>query len=384
MIFFGPGEFENLGEIIKGLGTRALVITGARSFEESGKKEVLFQMLKRAPVTFLVEKVQSEPTCELVDGIINSSRDFNPDFVIAIGGGSVIDTGKAVSCMIEESGSVVDFLEDVGTKQPSGRKKLFIAVPTTAGTGSEATKNAVISGYLKDQGRPFKKSLRHDNYVPDVAVVDPKLTISCPPSISVQAGIDAFIQLLESFVSRGASFFTDSLVRGALFAGRETFYNLKRLEKGDLASRCVMSYAALISGITLTNAGLGAVHGLASAIGGIFSIPHGAICGALLSAVCELNIRRLLEDKKGGFIYVEKYAEAGRILSGQDFETRQEALDALLGWIKELTARLEIPPLGAYGVSREDFENIISNSSSRNNPIEMSEDDFMEILEKSL
>ncbi len=383
-IYFGPGMFERIPNFIGELGSRAAVITGSSSLENSGKKEILFRMLKCASINYVVKKVRSEPTCELVDRISNSIREFNPDFIIAIGGGSVIDAGKAVACMLEEEGSVLDLLEDVGTRKPSGRKRTFIAVPTTAGTGSEATKNAVISGNHGKHKSGFKKSLRHDNYVPDIALVDPSLTLSCAPLISAQSGIDAFTQLLESFVSRGASYFTDSLAKEALHAGRGIFPNLRNLGKDDISSRCVMSYAALISGITLTNAGLGAVHGFASSIGGLFPIPHGAICGALLTAVCEVNIAVLMKKKEAGSFYLQKYAEAAEILTGQKFANLNDALDGLIAWIRELTERLEIPPLREYGMTEEDFEKIVSQTSARNNPVELSGEDLTEVLKRSL
>lgn len=197
---------------------------------------------------------------------------------MAIGGGSVIDCGKAVAAMLVEDGSVQDYLEGVGTRKPSGAKIPFIAVPTTAGTGSEATKNAVVC----DRKEGYKKSLRHDAYMPDVAVIDPELTMTAPRPVTIACGLDAVSQLIESYTSTKANVFTDSLALTALSHASESLLPHCLDQGNDISLRGKMSYAALISGITLSHAGLGAVHGMAGPLGGLFPVPHGVTCGKLL------------------------------------------------------------------------------------------------------
>ncbi|MCK5197244.1 MAG: iron-containing alcohol dehydrogenase, partial [Spirochaetales bacterium] len=260
-LIFGAGTIKGLPNIITARGFKNIaVITGGSSFINSVFWQDLSDSFTAAGIRYFKYRSTGETSPEKVDEIVQNLKDRNIDAVIAIGGGTVMDTGKAVSAMLCMSGSIVEYLEGVGTKEPTGDRKPLICVPTTSGTGSEVTKNAVITKIGKNG---FKKSLRHKGYIPDIAVIDPELTSGCPVGLTVAAGLDAVTQLLESFVSSKSNSFTDNLaLHGLKLAGR----SLPRLvENGnDLDARGEMAYAAYLSGITLANAGLGVVHGAAS------------------------------------------------------------------------------------------------------------------------
>ena len=231
-LFFGPGKLAYLPDTLRGRGISSLVcITGESSFRETEQWSRLRDDLHSAGIGFRDYSVSGEPSPESVDAIAAECRENQPDCVLAVGGGSVIDTGKAVSAMLPCSEGVETFLEGVGTKKPPGSKVFFAAVPTTSGTGSEATKNAVIS---RQGTEGFKKSLRHDNYVPDIAVVDPELVLSCPAGITAASGLDAVTQLLEGFVSTKASPLTDALAAGGLMAAGPSF--VRAVEQGGKRS----------------------------------------------------------------------------------------------------------------------------------------------------
>ena len=245
-IYFGPGKINLLTNLAEQYGNKVLLVTGSQSLEQSGKLDVLLKMLNSAGMQYYVTSVKGEPTPEFVDKTVYNYRNKGIDVVLAVGGGSVVDAGKTVSAMFLLEDSVIDYLEGIGTKEHHGKKIPFIAVPTTAGTGSEATKNAVIRRVGKDG---FKKSLRHDNFVPDITIIDPELVLDCPYDVTVACGMDAFTQLLEAYLSTNASPMTDALA----FSGLE--YAVKNLpivcSKGtrNLEARTGMAYAALMSGI---------------------------------------------------------------------------------------------------------------------------------------
>jgi alcohol dehydrogenase class IV len=251
-LYFGNGAINRLDKLIPAYGSLALVVTGGESYEKTGLKKTVEVLLKSAGFSAIHYPVSSEPSPIVIDRGVEICWGHDIDLVIAIGGGSVLDAGKAIAAMLTESGSVKSFLEDVGTQKPSGKRLPLIAIPTTAGTGSEATKNAVISEIGK-QG--FKKSLRHNNYVPDIAIVDPALTHSCPLELTAYSGMDAFTQLLESYLSVKANPVTDAL---ALSGIEVVSRSLKKAYHNctDSNARAGMAYAAYLSGITLTNAGL--------------------------------------------------------------------------------------------------------------------------------
>jgi alcohol dehydrogenase len=314
--------------------------------------------------------------------------------VVAIGGGSVLDTAKAVAGLLTAGNSVRDHLEGVGSELPyRGPSVPFVAVPTTAGTGSEATKNAVLS----ERGpRGFKKSFRDDALVAQVAIVDPDLLASCPPDVIAGNGMDALTQLLESYFSLRANPFTDALALSGLAAARDgllTWHAEAVAGRGDggmgslaAAARERLAYAALCSGICLAQAGLGAVHGLASPLGALFPIPHGAACGATLAAATRVNIAAL-ETRDPGSVALSRYAVAAWLLTGRavadDAETRAALVPELVSW----SARLGVPRLSSFGIAESDIPAIVADSrgsSMKTNPIVLTDEEIAAILLASL
>ncbi|MFC1551248.1 iron-containing alcohol dehydrogenase [Candidatus Latescibacterota bacterium] len=381
-IHFGAGTIQLLDSLIGGFGTTVLIVTYAHSFESSGKFDAVKEALKKKSVTTHYLRVSVEPSPALIDEAVTVYKDSKIDAVCAIGGGSVLDTGKAISAMLPGGGSVFDYLEGVGTgKQHDGRKVPFIAVPTTSGTGSEATKNAVLSTVGPDG---YKKSLRHDNFIPDIALIDPELMLSCPAHVTSSTGLDALTQLMEAYVSTNASPFTDA----AAFSGLE--YAVVNLIQacttgaGNVDVRAGMAYAALQSGICLANAGLGTVHGLASALGGLFDIPHGVVCGTVMGAAVRVTIERLRGEGEQGRNGLRKYADIGMLMAGGEVEDMDSACDLLIMKLAEWTEMLRIPRLNEYGVSESDIGGIIAKTDNKNNPVALDPDDIRRIIESRL
>lgn len=382
-ILFGCGKVSLLAEKVAGYGKTALLLTGGKSFVQSEQWERLRRELEERAVQVFHHSCVREPSPDLVDQLVTELCGEGIEVVVAIGGGSVIDTGKAVSAMLLEGGPVFPYLEGVGTgKVHSGRKVPFIAVPTTGGTGSEATKNAVL-GRTGPEG--FKRSLRHDHFIPDMALVDPELTTACPAHITAACGLDALTQLFESFVSTGASPMTDALALEGLtcFAGD----TLRRCieNPGDLSTRSKMSLAALLSGITLANAGLGVVHGLASAIGGLFDIPHGVVCGTLLAEATRMNIHKLASLKGWDCPELEKHARAGAAFHGHEADASIHLqCQGLLNRLDLWTTDLALPRLGVFGISAADIPHILSQTGLKNNPVKLTADEIGEIIQHRL
>jgi alcohol dehydrogenase class IV len=379
-IHFGIGRIEVLSKKIKQFGKKTLLVTGKSSFIQSGRSKSLLKKLETDNIKFEIVNIPGEPSVSLIDEICNKYRLNSFDAVVSIGGGSVIDAGKAISAMLPEEGSVKLFLEGnpLGRPHP-GIKIPFIAVPTTAGTGSETTKNAVLSE-VGENG--FKSSLRHEHFIPEVAIVDPELSIGCPPGVTAASGLDAFTQLFESYISLHASTLSDVLA----YEGMYWIVNSlnKVIKNGnDISARSNMSYAAMLSGITLTNAGLGTVHGFASAIGSFFEIPHGIVCGSLLGEVNKKNIEKLQSNKIGNGI-LSKYSKVGELFCNEKNKSEiyyQSALgEALIKWIEEL----KIPKLGKYGITKDYLEKIISKTDNKNNPVNLNKDEWKEILMKRI
>lgn len=362
-IVFGAGRFRELPGLINRFGKTVLLVTGAVSFAASGRRDALHRLLREGAIDFSEETVSGEPTPELVDGIVSRHRVPCPAVVLAIGGGSVIDAGKAVSAMLTVEESVVRYLEGVGDREHPGTKIPCIAVPTTAGTGSEATKNAVLS---RSGPAGFKKSLRHDNFVPDIALVDPELTAGTPAEVSAACGMDAFTQLLESFVSTKATPPTDALAASGMAAMAP---NMTAACLEDAAeARAALAYGALLSGITLANAGLGVVHGLAGAVGGLFPVPHGIACGTLLAEATARTIALLRAAGPEGKPGLEKYAAAGRFFSGRDAGNTAGLCDLLVEKLFAWNEVLAMPRLGEYGITEQDVPAIVAVADNKNNP----------------
>ena len=368
-------KLKKLPSILDVYGNSVVLITGKSSFVHSEYWDKLLLQFEVARIHRKHFVIEREPTPSDIDTIINQCEGDVIDVVVAIGGGSVMDAGKAISAMLCQKGSIKDYLEGVGMLQPTGKKKPFIAIPTTSGTGSETTKNAVISESGK---KGFKKSIRHDNYVPNIALVDPELALNCPKSITAQSGMDAFTQLLESYLSRNANPMTDALAVDGIRKIRDGL-EIAVNNGSDLQARERMSYASMISGITLANAGLGTVHGLASSLGGFFDIPHGLICARMMEPVNRLTIEKLRRVKSEN-IGLFKYARIGKLFSGDKNATDDYYIDVLLETIQKYTDEFRLHSLSDYGIEAGDFEKIISKTSNKYNPIDLNTEELKEAL----
>ena len=376
-IIFRNGAIDGLPAIIKNFGNSIILVTGKRSFIDSERGSSILDKLRAEGITFEHVPVNCEPSPELIDDTVAAigNRSFN--LVVAVGGGSVLDAGKAISAMLYKSGSVFDYLEGVGTKEHPGTKIPFIAVPTTSGTGSEATKNAVISRIGKDG---FKRSLRHDNFVPDIALVDPELTLNCPAAITASSGMDCFTQLTEAYLSDKSSEYTDALAIEGLKAIKSSLIYAYK-DGSDISARSGMSFAALTSGICLTNAGLGVVHGFASSVGGMYNIPHGVICGTLMALSNEANVKRLRRNQDNPSA-LKKYATLGGIFLDKKSKSEGFIIDGFIDYLHHLTAGLHLPGLKEVGVNIEDLEKIALLTDCKNNPVKLDRNEILEILEK--
>ena len=380
-LVFGPGRVKELGQIAASYGSKVLVVTGGDSLDRTGNWKKCEESLKRASVRFRRYRFSGEPSPDIVDSAVKEFTPLPVDAVVAVGGGSVMDCAKAVAALLPLGEPVTPYLEGVGTKTHPGRTLPLIAVPTTAGTGSEATKNAVISNVGR-QG--FKKSLRHDNFTPVCAIVDPELTLPCPPQVTAACGMDAFTQLLESYVSPQASPVTDALALSGIELMAPALIPASTDQGGDIGLRSSLSYAAFLSGVTLANAGLGIIHGLAAPLGGLVPIPHGIVCATLLSEACRVNIKRLRELRGQEDLMLAKFARLGRIVSGAGDAHISAACDILLRTLDTWTEQLSIPRLGAYGVSESDLDALATQAGQKNNPIQLELDDIRAILRARL
>ncbi|MCX8124717.1 MAG: iron-containing alcohol dehydrogenase [Spirochaetes bacterium] len=372
-VFF-KGAIATLPAHIQKFGRQILLITGKSSLQHSGKLHKVEAMLKANEIRYDIITVAGEPSPELVDDAVSLYKNSAIDAVVAIGGGSVIDAGKAISAMLPLGHTVVDYLEVVGTKQHSGIKVPFIALPTTAGTGSEATKNAVLS---KQGAHGFKRSLRHDNFVPDIAIIDPELMQGCPPSITAASGLDALTQLIESYVSTQANTFTDSLAISGIEKISQSLLPLCVHNEDTVYHRANMAYAAYISGITLAHVGLGVVHGLASPLGALFGIPHGIACGTMLSVCTKATIKKLKDG--GDSNYLKKYAVVGNLLTGYTGSI-DDTLEKLTSTLENLVEVLHMPRLSQYGVTKQDFPLIIRDGGNKNNPAPLNDKEIFDVL----
>ncbi len=373
-LFFGAGKRTLLPKLLAGYGKRILLVRGGSSFDTSGFGKEIVRSLEEAGFDIHQCTIASEPTPAMIDIAVEESGHDVPSAVLAIGGGSVLDAGKAISAMLPLRQPVRDFLEGVGNRSHPGRKIPFVAVPTTAGTGSEATKNAVLSE-VGENG--FKRSLRHNNFVPDAAIVDPELTISLPGNVTAASGMDAFTQLLESYVSTNANPVTDALaLEGLALIGRSL---IKTYESpADVNARTDMSLAAYLSGVTLANAGLGLVHGYASSVGGRYNIPHGVICSGVMYASNVVTVRKLSNEGRNESL--KKFALAGQAVSGVSGRSSEYLIDALLVFIKTSASQMRIPTLFSEGVQEKDVNAIAAVTDEKYNPVKLSTDEKREVL----
>jgi len=376
-IMFRSGIIAELHEIAMLYGRNVVMVTGERSFVESDYSKRLFNDFGTKNISFKIVNIKGEPSPAIIDNVVDNLKKEPVEVVIAIGGGSVMDAGKAISAMIHKSGSVADYLEGVGNKDHPGTKIPFIAVPTTSGTGSEVTKNAVISQIGKNG---FKRSLRHDNFIPDVAIVDPVLTLNCPPHITAASGMDCFTQLTEAYLSDRSKEYTDALAIEGLKAVKRS---LKRsfTDGSDIEARSDMSFAALTSGICLANAGLGVIHGFASSIGARYDIPHGLICGTLMATSNEVNVRKLRKTPDAEAA-LNKYAILGNLFLEENNKSRDYYIDGFIDYLHELTSYMHLLGLKEAGVNKNDIEEICNLTESKNNPVKLGKEELMEILIK--
>lgn len=384
-LLFGAGTIMRVPALARDYGTRALLVTGARSLECSPPWEPLAREFTAQGVECERLTVSGEPSPTTVDDAVARWRNAGIEVVVGIGGGSVLDAAKAIAGLLPHGNSVLDHLEGVGRNVPyRGPSLPYIAAPTTAGTGSEATKNAVLS-VAGPHG--YKKSFRDECLVPEHAVVDPDLLATCPPEQIAANGMDALTQLLESYVSAKANPFTDALARSGLEAVKASLLPLWRGTGADPAqARAGMAYAATLSGITLAQVGLGSVHGLASPLGAYFPIPHGVVCGTLVAAATEINIRALRE-RAPGHPALDKYSELGALLSGRKPNYREAGWELLIDTLQRWTDELKLPRLSRYEVRPEHLNKIVSNSrgsSMQTNPIVLADSEILEVLQHRL
>lgn len=380
-ICYGRGRLGEVPALAATYGSTALLVTGKQSFCATPRWHSFTQSLEDEGMRWQHFTVSGEPSPILIDQAVSQFRVEAVNVVIAIGGGSVLDAAKAIAGLLPHGNSVMDHLEGVGRNIPyHGPSIPFIAVPTTAGTGSEATKNSVLSMPGRDG---FKKSFRDECLIPEYAVIDPDLLASCPRELLAADGMDAFTQLLESYVSIKANPFIDTLAWSGMLAVKEGLFSAwEGKEPAASQGRSAMAYASLLSGITLAQVGLGSVHGLASPLGAYFPIPHGVVCGTLVSAATEVNIKAMQEREPDNKALV-KYAQVGRLLTGQTEMDDANARRSLIALLSQWSEQLELPRLRCYGVTQEDFPLIIGNSrgsSMQTNPIVLTDAEINTVL----
>jgi alcohol dehydrogenase class IV len=374
-IIFGKGTLGVGIESAAQMGKKALVVHG------TGKAPIsnFFVQLKKSEIDFISATVEHEPTVDQVQEITSTARLQNCDYVIAIGGGSALDTGKAVAAMLTNSGDLLDYLEVVGKNLPlKNPSAACVAIPTTSGTGTEVTRNSVLSV----QDKQIKVSLRSNLILPRLAVIDPELTYSMPASVTAYTGLDALTQVIEPFVSMKRNPLIDVICRDGIVRSAKS---LKKafLRSDDQEAREDLSLTSLYGGLALTNSGLGAVHGFAAPLGGMFDAPHGAICGILLPSVVSINIRTLKQREKENPV-LQRFTEIANMLTGNPDATCEDGAN----WLADLVQILQIPRLSEYGITRKDFPAVIEKaqkaSSMKANPINLTVEELTEVLESAL
>lgn len=370
-IVFGDGSLERMFPEIAGMGRRAFILTG----RAPGRAEPLVRFLRRQRVAVETFPVHGEPTTDSVMEAAGAARAMKADIVVSVGGGSVIDAGKAVAALAANPGPVTDYLEVIGEGKPLASPPApCIAVPTTAGTGSEVTKNAVV----KSTRHGVKVSMRDVHMIPNIAIVDPLLTHTMPPEVTASTGMDALTQLIEPFVSDRSNPLTDGLCREGIRRAARSFKAAFQ-DGTDGHARADMALASLFGGLALANAKLGAVHGIAGPMGGMIPAPHGVACARLLAPVMEANVRAL-QDRDPKSPLLVRFHETGRMLTG---DPGAGAMDAVR-WIRNLTGFLSLPRLSDFGLTREMFPDLIAKSrrasSMKGNPVRLEEAELEDVL----
>ncbi|HSH19566.1 MAG TPA: iron-containing alcohol dehydrogenase, partial [Draconibacterium sp.] len=340
-IIFENGSFKKLPDLIAELGSIVFIVTGQRTISAIQ----LSKWLNEINFETEIFSVGTEPTTHDIEKGVRLARKTACNIVVGIGGGSVVDAAKAIAALATNKGCLIDYLEIIGKGRKLENDPLpYIAVPTTAGTGAEVTKNAVI----KSEVKKVKVSLRSEKMFPAIAVIDPALTLTMPPELTAFTGVDALTHLLETFVSCQSNQFIDMLCREGMKRISSTletaFFNGENLQ-----ARENMAMASMLGGLALANVKLGAVHGFAGPMGGMFTIPHGAVCACLLPAVMEINIRVIKENNRGTELV--KYDEVARILTQNENSIAEDGVV----WVKEMVKKLKIPSLSYFHLSNNSF-----------------------------
>ena len=376
-ILFGRGAITRLGDVVRPLGGKALVVFNG------GAQPRVVELLTAAGVSQVSLRQRGEPTTQdVAQGVALAQRD-HCDLVIGVGGGSAIDAAKAIAGVLANGGGVLDYMEVIGAGRPILKPALpWVAVPTTAGTGAEVTRNAVIG----EPSKKFKASLRSELLLPRVALVDPELGVGVPPAVTASSGMDALCQLIESFTSTNAQPMTDALAREGIERAARSLAQVYR-NGTDLDAREDMALAALLSGITLTNAGLGAVHGFAAPLGANFPVPHGTACAALLPHVMAANVaavRALSPDHP----ILGRFATVGRLLAGGEIGSDAAAVDTGIERVSELARELTIPRLSHYGLKERHVPDMVAlakrASSMRYNPVVLPDEILADVLRRAM
>ena len=374
-IVFGAGKLGELGALAGGLGERVLLVTGKGAWRAIRASE----LLEAAGFSVTVFAISGEPTIALVEQGMSMARSAGCEFVISMGGGSVIDAGKAIAAMLTNEGELLDYLEVIGRGRALTKPSApFIAIPTTAGTGSEVTRNAVLAS----PEQRVKVSLRSPKMLPTLALIDPELTYDLPPAITASTGLDALTQLIEPFTCNRANPMTDAVCRDGIARVARSLRVAFR-EGHDAAAREDMAVASLVGGMALANAGLGAAHGFAAPIGGMFPGPHGAVCAALLPQVMAANLRAL-RARLPGSETLRRYDEVAQLATGN----ASAKADDGVRWVTELVRDLRIPGLSAYGISNQDIGELVAKaaqaSSMKANPIELTTQELGDVVTAAL
>jgi alcohol dehydrogenase class IV len=374
-IVFGPARIDEAGHLASSMGRRALVVTGARA----ARAAPLLDRLAARGVAHSRFGVAGEPTIDDVARGLEQARAEDVDMVIAMGGGSPIDAGKAIAALLSNGGEALDYLEVVGKGLSlHARSAPFIAIPTTAGSGSEVTRNAVL-GVPAER---VKVSMRSALMLPHLAVIDPELTHSMPPAVTASTGLDALTHLIEAYVSSQANPLTDALCKHGIGLAASALRRAYH-QGDDAAARHDMALVGLLGGMALANARLGAVHGFAGPVGGMFPAPHGCVCGRFLPHVMEINVRAL-ESRAPASAVLPRFAEVAGLLTHDNSATPGQGVD----WIQSLCQELVVPPLAAYGMSVDDIDEVVRKaekaSSMQGNPIALTRQELTALAARAL
>ncbi|MCX7046489.1 MAG: iron-containing alcohol dehydrogenase [Candidatus Sumerlaeota bacterium] len=376
-ILFGPGTLAEVPALAAAMGRRAMIVADFGGVRRHG--EALLDQLRQEGIDCISFNVTGEPTTAIVHEVACQGRESLRDVVIAMGGGSPLDAGKAIAALLTNEGDLLDYLEVIGRGAALTKASApCITIPTTAGTGAEVTRNAVL---LSPEHR-VKVSMRSPLMLPRLAVVDPLLTHTMPPAVTAATGLDALTQLMEAFVCNAPNLLTDGLCREGLQRAARALP--RAYENGaDAEAREDMSVASLFGGLALANAKLGAVHGFAAPLGGMFPAPHGSVCARLLPFVMAANVRAL-ESRVPGAPALIRYREVARLLTGNPQAKAGEGAQ----WVGRLCGKLRVPPLSNYGMKPDDIPALVAKaraaSSMKGNPIALTDEELGRILAQAI